>query len=453
MMIRRRMGRSAACGVLAASLGACAKDRAPPASLADAAPAAMASAAITDAAPPRPPSPAVETSERAGVSAATQPRGGAATLHLASGTTLELQLPAGLSMTVAAEGFKRPRFMAKSPDGRLFVTELVNMSDNHAGAVYALSGWDPGARRFTKRVRYLAGLRNPNSVAFHEDGGRWYFYLALTDRLVRYPYRPGADAPAGEPETLATFPDYGLNYKYGGWHLTRTVAFGADGTLYVSAGSSCNACEEKEEVRATVQAMSPSGQGARFFARGLRNSVGLKWVDSALYATDMGADQFGDDAPDERMFALSEGKNYGWPYCYQDHAVVRPDPQFAASDAGLDCATVPRPYARFPAHSAPLGLEYFGPDFAVPSLRGSFIVALHGSTKRSIGHGYRLVQVRAGRPPEDFVTGFLRDDKVIGRPVDVLRWHAAPGAEARDNDAFLVTDDFAGAIYAVAAER
>ena len=329
--------------------------------------------------------------------------------------------------------------MARSPDGRLFVTDLIDMSDNKRGVVYALSAYDPSTRRFGKRVPYLTGLHNPNSVAFHEDAGGSFIYVALTDRLVRYPYKAEADAPAGAPETLATFPDYGLNYKYGGWHLTRTVTFGDDGRLYVAAGSSCNACVEKEEVRATVQTMTPDGKDVRFFARGLRNSVGLKWADGAMYATDMGADQFGDDAPDERMFALAEGKNYGWPYCYQDHAVVRPDPQFAASDAGVDCATVPSPFVRFPAHAAPLGFEHFGAAAALAPLRGSFVVALHGSSKKSLAHGYRLVQVRTGMPPEDFVTGFLQGGTVYGRPVDVLGW----------SDGFLVSDDLAGVIYAV----
>lgn len=217
------------------------------------------------------------------------------------------------------------------------------------------------------------------------------------------------------------------------------MAFGGDGTLYVAAGSSCNACEEKESVRATVQAMTSAGKDARIFARGLRNSVGLKWAEGALYATDMGADQFGDNAPDERMFALADGKNYGWPYCYQDGPEVRHDPQFAESSARFDCATVPPAFARFPAHAAPLGLEYFASDAALAAVRDSFVVALHGSSKKSIGHGYRLVRVRPGEPPQDLIAGFIRNGKVHGRPVDVLRWGAG----------FLFSDDFGGVVYAV----
>jgi glucose/arabinose dehydrogenase len=361
------------------------------------------------------------------------------TVTLASGASFDVRLPVGLAITPASQGFKRARFMAKSPDGRLFVADLIDMSDNTRGVVYVLSGFDEASRTFAKRAAYLTGLRNPNSVAFHDDASGSWIYIALTDRLIRYRYVAGADAPAGEPETLATFPDYGLNYKYGGWHLTRTVAFGPDGTLYVSAGSSCNACEEKEPVRATVQAMTPAGKDARIFARGLRNSVGLKWIDGTLYATDMGADHLGDNAPDERMFALAEGKNYGWPHCYQDGAVARPDPQFAV-DAGVECVDVPSAFALFPAHAAPLGLEHFGSDAPLMVLRDSFVVALHGSSKKSLGHGYRLVRVTQGEPPQDLITGFISHRKVHGRPVDVLAWSAG----------FLVSDDFAGVIYAVA---
>jgi glucose/arabinose dehydrogenase len=66
---------------------------------------------------------------------------------------------------------------------------------------------------------------------------------------------------------LARFPAYGLSYKYGGWHLTRTVAI-HDDKVYVSVGSSCNSCEEKEPERASIIQMDPDGSNARFFAKG-----------------------------------------------------------------------------------------------------------------------------------------------------------------------------------------
>ncbi|MCV5941587.1 hypothetical protein OFN64_33460, partial [Escherichia coli] len=88
------------------------------------------------------------------------------------------------------------------------------------------------------------------------------------------------------------------SYKYGGWHLTRTIAFGPNGKLYVSVGSSCNSCIEKEEVRAGLLEMNPDGSGQRIFARGLRNAVGLRFIDNQLYVTNQGSDHLGKNSPD-----------------------------------------------------------------------------------------------------------------------------------------------------------
>ena len=199
---------------------------------------------------------------------------------------------------MAAQGLKRVRFMAKSPDGRIFVTDMYNLTDNSKGAVYILDHFNPASENFKKVTTYLTGLRNPNSIAFYTDpNGVAWFYLALTDRLLRYKYNLSEDTPTAKPEVLATFPDYGLSYKYGGWHLTRTIAAGTNGKIYVSVGSSCNACEEKEEVRASVLEMDPVGKNQKFFARGLRNAVGLRWIKDGLIATNMGSDHLGDHKP------------------------------------------------------------------------------------------------------------------------------------------------------------
>ena len=115
----------------------------------------------------------------------------------------------------------------------------------------------------------MTNLRNPNSVQFYRDGdGQDWFYLAETRQLTRRKFTPGETKPTDtRPQVLATFPDYGLSYKYGGWHLTRTISFSPDGKLYVSVGSSCNACVEKEKIRASIVEMNPDGSDQREFAQ------------------------------------------------------------------------------------------------------------------------------------------------------------------------------------------
>jgi glucose/arabinose dehydrogenase len=371
-------------------------------------------------------------------------------IRLASGKHFSLRLPQGFDISVAAEGLGRARFLTKAPDGRIFVTDLHDLSDNSLGAVYILDGFNSSTGRFSRVIPYLKHQRNPNSVAFATDSsGQLWLYVALTDRLERFRFRAGETSPAGVPEVIATYPDYGLNYKYGGWHLTRTLAVverAGEKKIYVAVGSSCNECEEKEEIRATISRMDLDGKHARIIARGLRNAVGLRYQSPALYATNMGADHLGDDAPDDTMFRL-EGEqldggkigNYGWPYCYFEDGGVLADPTFAASARKLDCSLVPSAFATFAAHSSPLGLDYFDSS-APPPLGGYFLVALHGASKQKLERGYRVVRVRADSGAEDFVTGFLENGVVYGRPCDILRV---------GKDGFFMTDDYNGVVYYV----
>ena len=213
-------------------------------------------------------------------------------VRLAKGLSFDLRVPEGYELKVAAEGMDRSRFITPAPDGRVFITDMHDLTDNKKGRVYILSGWNEDSARFAKRQVYLEGLRNPNQVAFYSTATDTFLYVATTNNLFRYPFHAGDTLPTAEPTVIDTFPNYGLNYKYGGWHLTRSLAFQGD-KLYVSIGSSCNACIEKEDVRATILKMDPDGRNQRIHASGLRNAVGLKWIMGDLFATDMGSDQFG----------------------------------------------------------------------------------------------------------------------------------------------------------------
>ena len=361
------------------------------------------------------------------------------TLLLPHGSA-DLILPERYSVSIAATGLGRARFMAMSPDSRLFITDMHDLSDNSVGNIYILSDLDLVKHVFNTKKVYLANLRNPNSIAFYKDpAGKEWLYIALTDRLIRYPYSNSDDTPTQNPETLSTFPDYGLSYKYGGWHLTRTVAIHND-QVYIAIGSSCNSCEEKEEVRASIVVMDLDGKNQHQFAKGLRNAVGIKWVDDEFYATDMGADHLGTSTPNEMLYKLADGADYGWPYCYVKDGKVLADSTIIWKKTPTDCTQVPEPMAYFPAHAAPFGLEYFDQTFKDPMLKDNFLVGLHGSGVVNIGTGNSVVIVHKDGTVTDFMTGFLKDKTRLGRPVDILRY---------DDRSMFVSDDYNGVIYFV----
>src|SRR5215208_1097905 len=90
-------------------------------------------------------------------------------ISLKDGRKFSLNLPADFEIIPAAEGLKRVRFFAKAPDGRIFVTDMYNLTDNKCGAVYILDGWDEQKGKFGKIIPYMNGLQNPNSVQFYHD--------------------------------------------------------------------------------------------------------------------------------------------------------------------------------------------------------------------------------------------------------------------------------------------
>ncbi|WP_374667321.1 sorbosone dehydrogenase family protein [Acinetobacter sp.] len=359
-------------------------------------------------------------------------------ISLKNGKHFSLNLPADYEIIPAAEGLKRVRFFAQAPDGRMFVTDMHDLSDNKKGVVYILEDWNAATGKFGKVIPYMTGLRNPNSVQFYTDAqGQDWLYLAETHQLSRRKFTPGETQPAAKAEVLATFPDYGLSYKYGGWHLTRSIAAGGNGKIYVSVGSSCNACAEKEKVRATVLEMNPDGSQQKIYATGLRNAVGLRWVGKFLFATNQGADHLGKDKPDETFYALKRDADYGWPSCYSSKGKVLADPKFSRASG---CKNTPPPYAYFPAHSSALGFDYFDHPDTDDILKNAFLVALHGSTDAAVGHGYKIAIMRKGQKLQTFMDGFLVGNTVNGRPCDIYRV---------DENSFYFSDDKGGVVYYV----
>lgn len=336
-------------------------------------------------------------------------------------TGFPLTLPAGFSISIFAKDLPGARVLVFDPAGNLWVSRTT------AGAITLLEIQNGIV---VKRTDVLKGLRNPHGLVF-DPADPAALYFAEENRISRFAVNGG-----GAPEKITDLPS-------GGGHFTRTLLFGADGKLYVSAGSSCNVCVESDARRAAVFSLNKDGSDLQEVASGLRNSVFLinHPTTGKIWATEMGRDLLGDNVPPDEVNIIDQGGDYGWPYCYAKN--VHDD--FFDPRRTVSCQDKIPSQIDIQAHSAPLGLAFVPNGSSWPEeYRGNLLVAFHGSWNRSVPTGYKVVSYRFDGQDnplaaEDFIAGWLVGASVLGRPVALVF----------EGDALYLSDDKAGVIYKI----
>lgn len=335
-----------------------------------------------------------------------------------------IRLPAGFSLTDFARVDNARAVVVTAVD------DLVVSQPRHGRVVLQKRDANGDGRADGER-ELLKELNRPHGLALWNN----YLYVAEVNAIGRV----GFDAIRGE--ITGTYARIVEGLPDSGGHWSKSIAIGPDNKLYVSIGSSCNACEEADARRAAIMRFDMDGSNGRVFATGLRNSVGMAWApwDGSLYATDNGRDLLGDDLPPCELNRIVDGGFYGWPYFYGNN-VVDPD----LGDKAPRVLEPIKPAFAFRAHNAPLGIAFLNAGKWPADFERAALVALHGSWNRSSPDGYKVVSLHwaadGSISARDFMTGFELKGDIIGRPVDI--------AQASDGCVF-VSDDFAGMIYRV----
>ena len=348
-----------------------------------------------------------------------------------------LKLSSEFSLSIYASGLNGPRAMVR--DSRRNI--LVSLPGE--GKVVALIDKDLDGQAETIKT-VIAGLRNPHGLAFScldnsTDKYPCKLYIAQENQVAVYEY-DDSNSQALNGKKLTDLP-------VGGFHTTRSLLLIED-VLYVSVGSSCNACREEDAQRASVLMVGLKTNKVRPFAKGLRNSVFLTVnpSDGKIWATDMGRDLLGDDLPPDEVNILEEGKNYGWPICYGQNIH---DTDFDKNTYIRNPCQAPfetPSHIDIPAHSAPLGLAFIPNEGWPQDFQGDLLVAYHGSWNRSIPTGYKIVKYDLDKDGnvqgvKDFLTGFLNEQgDLYGRPVDMF---------AESSGVLFISDDKAGVVYKI----
>jgi len=345
-------------------------------------------------------------------------------------TGMPLKLREGITISIFAKDLPGARVLLFDTLGNLWVSQTRE-------GIISLITIENGKVMNSNPV--FKNLKNPHGLALDPDDP-FMLYIAEEDKISRFKIYS-----EGKFKKIADLPCCG-------GHFTRTIGFGPDKRLYVSIGSSCNVCDEKNPQRATIISMKKDGTDIKEFARGLRNSVFFTWhpETNKMWATDMGRDLIGDDIPPDEINIVLEGKDYGWPLCYGKNIL---DTNFHNDDHthiinDCDDSIKMKSHIDIQAHSAPLGLSFIKNGWPT-EFQDNLLVAFHGSWNRTVPTGYKIVRYNLPKckaenlPPEKcveaFIDGWLTNDGALGRPVDII---------SHKNNVF-VSDDKAGVIYKI----
>jgi glucose/arabinose dehydrogenase len=374
-----------------------------------------------------------------------------------------LNVPPGFKVEQFVSGLVNPREIRVAPNGDIFIAE------SGPGRIVVMRAAD-GAPRPTRLETFAVGLKQPFGIAFWPPGPAPRFvYIGNTDSIVRFPYKNG-DLKAGGPAQTVVASIPGGGHLEGGGHWTRDVVFSPDGArMFVSVGSLTNDAEGlrqslesaiqylgihglgslsgSETHRADVLQFDPNGGHFRIFATGLRNCVGMAInpATGQLWCSTNERDGLGDNLPPDYVTSVRDGGFYGWPWYY-----IGPheDPHHRGERTDLKDKVIV-PDVLLQAHSASLEMVFYGGQQFPQAYRGDAFAAEHGSWNRSKRTGYKVIRVRMhdGHPTgeyDDFLTGFVTDAGVWGRPVGVAVAH---------DGALLVTEDAHGTVWRISFKQ
>lgn len=343
----------------------------------------------------------------------------------------KMALPKGFEANVFAKGLINPRMIAVADNGFVYVTR------RDVGDVIKLVDADNDGVSEQREV--VANRPGMHGIAIAGDK---VFLATVNDIYTTLIQSDGRFAPL--VRIVDDLPD-------GGQHPNRTLALGPDGKLYVSVGSTCNACAETNPESATLLQMNPDGSGRKIFASGLRNTIGFDFEPETgeLYGMDHGIDWLGDNEQYEELNHLVEGKQYGWPYVYgagKFNPQIEPPKGISPQEWA---ARSINPSGFYTPHAAPMQMTFYTGTQFPGEYRGDAFIAMRGSWNRNLPAGYEVVRIHfdGGKPVkfEPFVQGFLAHKGE--------RWvhhgRISGLAQAKDGS-LLIADDANGIIYRIA---
>ncbi len=368
-------------------------------------------------------------------------------------------VPAGYCAWTFAENLDGPRGITTDSAGQLLVVER---GSNRITMLYDadVDGISSDAERVV--IAQAPGLNHGIAL----NAGKLYASSDTTVYAWNYTEKRQA---LGTPSQVIT------GIPGGGNHTTRTLRFDAEGSLYMSVGSSSNVDANFDRARVVKFTAAQLASGTATwadrspFADGTRNEVGLRFDSKGqLWGVENGSDNlnraaFGGDIhtdnPGEELNLFAKAGFYGYPYCWSEGLLPGVglgartqwayDNNSVHNDAWCQNLTnVTPPRLVMQAHSAPLDLLFYQGNSFPSEQVGDLLVTFHGSWNRSPETGYKLVRIPFGSDglpssgPIDLLTA--------ATPGDPTSWgHRPVGLTLGARGEVYVTSDASGVVLAL----
>jgi|TARA_B100000073_G_scaffold69485_1_gene51339 glucose/arabinose dehydrogenase len=346
----------------------------------------------------------------------------------------ELDAPEGFKISIYADGLESPRQITETNDGYIIV------GSKNGKNVYALQDLD-GDGYAENKILLAKDLQNPTGVVVYEGD----LYFSEIDKIWRIADIDGW-LMLNNFDKLPKKEVYMDDLPSETWHGYKYIDFGPDGNLYIPVGVPCNICLEPQTKDKRFAAIHKYVDGKLVtVASGVRNSVGFDWhpKTNKLYFSDNGRDWLGDNSPSCELNVIEEdGSFYGYPYKHAKNVI---DPEFGKLIPNVDMEFVD-PIAELGPHVAPLGIAFYDKNKFPEKYRNSLFIALHGSWNKYNGKsGYKVIFVKLDPNgdylyQEDFISGWLQNEKDWGRPVSPF---------IMSDGSMLISDDKFDVIYKV----